>query len=779
MRYLCIFFFIGMLTGKLSAQVAGTLTVDKIMQNEKWMGVVPVQVQWNPDSKAVGFSWNPDGQDHASVYRVPAGGRQPVRTSEPAAALQKKQISYSRDRSKVIYECAGDIVFADLKKGTETKVTQTTEQESNPVFSKDESEIVFRRNNNLYSFSVPAGAVRQLTNFRQAKDPAEPLSDQARWLREKQQQTFAIVRSRAAERAWQQKQESKGYPKTFNIDSQGTVADMNISPDMRFVAFTTEQAVPQNRNIIVPDYVTGSGYTEDIPGRTKVGSTAGIAKSYIYDRQRDSIWQISMAKLPGIKELPGYLKEYPERYQELQKKNEDRKVRATGFYWNITGTMAVVNIMSDDHKDRWIMKLDPLNGAMTLLDRQHDDAWVAGPGIGRGVLMGWVNDETFYYQSELSGYSHVYTVNVNDTTAKKQVTSGKYEVQTLQLSNDHRNFYFSANIKHPGIVHFYRIPVSGGKPLQLTSIDGGNEIFLSPDEKWLAFRHSYINKPWELYLQKNEANAKPVKITKSTTAEFDAYPWKIPETITYKNRNGTAVYAQVFQPANAKGKGPAVVFVHSNGYLQNVHYGWSYHYREYMFNNLLVDQGYTVINIDYTASSGYGRDFRTGIYRHMGGLDLTDLSDGAKLLVDKYNVDPARIGLYGGSYGGFLTLMAMFTQADIFKSGAALRSVTDWSNYNQGYTSSILNEPVNDEKAYRQSSPLFFTAGLKGNLLMTHGIVDINVNFQDIVLVTQKLIELKKDNWELAVYPLESHDFVDEVSWTDQYKRILKLFNGL
>ncbi|SEB11996.1 S9 family peptidase [Pedobacter hartonius] len=779
MRYLCIFFFIGMLTGKLSAQVAGGLTVDKIMQNEKWMGVVPGQVQWNPDSKAVSFSWNPDGQDHPLVYRVPAGGHQPVRTSEPAAVLQKKQISYSRDRSKVIYECAGDIVLADLKKGNETKVTQTTEQESNPVFSKDESEIIFRRNNNLYSFSVSGGAVRQLTNFRQAKDAAESLTGQARWLREKQQQTFAIVRSRAAERAWQQKQEGKGYPKTFNIDNQGTVADMSIGPDMRFVAFTTEQAVPQNRNIIVPDYVTGSGYTEDIAGRTKVGSTAGMAKSYIYDRQRDTIWQISMATLPGIKDLPGYLKEYPVRYQELQTKNEDRKVRVTGFYWNTGGTMAIVNIMSDDHKDRWIMKLDPLNGSVTLLDRQHDDAWVAGPGIGRGVLMGWVNAETFYYQSERSGYSHVYTVNVNDTTAKKQITSGKYEVQTLQLSNDHRNFYFSANIKHPGIVHFYRVAVSGGNPVQLTSTDGGNETFLSPDEKWLAVRHSYINKPWELYLQKNEPNATPVQVTKSTTAEFDAYPWKIPETITYKNRNGTDVYAQVFKSANAKGKGPAVVFVHSNGYLQNVHYGWSYHYKEYMFNNLLADRGYTVINIDYTASSGYGRDFRTGIYRHMGGLDMTDLSDGAKLLVDKYNVDPARIGLYGGSYGGFLTLMAMFTQSDIFKSGAALRSVTDWSNYNQGYTSGILNEPVNDEKAYRQSSALFFAAGLKGNLLMTHGIVDINVNFQDIVLLTQKLIELKKDNWELAVYPLESHDFVDEVSWTDQYKRILKLFNGL
>jgi dipeptidyl aminopeptidase/acylaminoacyl peptidase len=195
-----------------------------------------------------------------------------------------------------------------------------------------------------------------------------------------------------------------------------------------------------------------------------------------------------------------------------------------------------------------------------------------------------------------------------------------------------------------------------------------------------------------------------------------------------------------------------------------------------MFNNLLVDKGFTVINIDYTASSGYGREIRTGIYRHMGGKDLSDLTDGAKLLVEKYDVNPNYIGLYGGSYGGFLTLMGLFTEPDVFKSGAALRSVTDWAHYNQGYTSNILNEPLTDEKAYKRSSPIYFADGLKGNLLMTHGIVDVNVNFQDIVRLTQRLIELGKNNWELAVYPIEDHNFVEPTSWTDQYKRILKLF---
>jgi dipeptidyl aminopeptidase/acylaminoacyl peptidase len=198
-----------------------------------------------------------------------------------------------------------------------------------------------------------------------------------------------------------------------------------------------------------------------------------------------------------------------------------------------------------------------------------------------------------------------------------------------------------------------------------------------------------------------------------------------------------------------------------------------------MFNNLLADKGYTVLDIDYRASSGYGRDWRTGIYRHMGGKDLDDEVDAARYLVHEQGIDSSRIGMYGGSYGGFMTLMALFTKPGVFAAGAALRSVTDWAHYNHGYTAAILNEPYNDSLAYRRSSPIYFAAGLKDHLLICHGMVDENVHFQDDVRLAQRLIELGKDNWELAVYPMEDHGFVEPSSWTDEYKRILKLFDSV
>jgi dipeptidyl aminopeptidase/acylaminoacyl peptidase len=497
-------------------------------------------------------------------------------------------------------------------------------------------------------------------------------------------------------------------------------------------------------------------------------------ENYIYDNQRDTVYSIHIEQIPGIKDLPDYVKDYPKQLEERKKKNEDRKVSLAGPFWNEEGSTAVVVADALDNKDLWILKLDIATGNVSLVDRQRDEAWIGGPGVGARNL-GWLNNSQIYYQSEATGYSHLYLANVA-TAEKKQLTSGKWEVQSLQLSKDKKTFYISGNKEHPGITHFYKLNAQGGTLQQITSMKGGNEVTLSPDEKWLAINYSYMDKPWELYIQANKPGAKAVQVTSSSSAEFKSYEWRKPDMVSFKNRYGADVYARVYPAKNPHPNRPAVVFVHGAGYLQNVHFWWSQYFREYMFNNMLADNGYTVIDIDYTASSGYGRDHRTGIYRHMGGKDLTDQVDGVKMLVEKYNVDPKHVGLYGGSYGGFITLMGLFTEPEVFASGAGLRSVTDWAHYNHGYTANILNEPYNDEIAYKRSSPIYFANGLKGNLLMCHGMVDVNVHFQDIVRLSQRLIELGKNNWELAVYPVEDHGFIEPSSWTDEYKRIYKLF---
>jgi dipeptidyl aminopeptidase/acylaminoacyl peptidase len=797
------------------AQKLDKLTVEKIMRDPLWIGTAPSNISWSNDSKKIYFDWNPEGADHDALYAITPTDLKPGKVSlEERKAMLPTNGPWNKTHTIKLYEKNGDIYFFNLKTGASTPLTLTTDRESNPVFSADESKVLFVRADNLYSIKLNGGELTQLTNFtraatagapaaapagggggrggrggggaatpvatagrqRGAAQSNDPADNQARWLKNEQLDLFDIIKKKdkeakydAAERKELQVKRMRDIP----VDDK-QIGNLQLSPNGRYVTYRlTKQAQGTRTN--VPNYVTASGYTEDIPNRTKVGAPQSTSESFVYDLQRDTVYAISTKTIPGIKDLPDYVKDYPQELADRQSKNADRIVNIGGVFWSADGMNAMVIITAEDYKDRWIMKLDAETGKLSPIDRQRDEAWIGGPGISNNNA-GWVDNQHFYFQSEASGYSHIYVADVA-TGEKKQLTSGKFEVSALKLSADKKDFYFSANIEHPGIYHYYRMPVSGGTPVKLTSMKGGNEVTLSPDEKWLAIRYSYSNKPWELYVQPNKAGAKAVQVTVSTTPEFNSYPWRDPEMITFKNRGGVDVYARVYPAKNPDPSKPAVIFVHGAGYLQNVDYRWSSYFREYMFNNLLADNGYTVMDIDYTGSEGYGRDFRIGIYRHMGGKDLTDQVDGVKVLVDKYGVNPAHVGLYGGSYGGFLTLMAMFTTPDVFAAGAGLRSVTDWAHYNHGYTANILNEPYNDEKAYKISSPIYFADGLKGRLLMCHGMVDQNVNFQDIVRLSQRLIELHKKNWELAVFPVEDHGFVEASSWTDEYSRVLKLFD--
>jgi dipeptidyl aminopeptidase/acylaminoacyl peptidase len=772
-----------------------TLTVEKIMRDPaQWIGNSPSNIGWSEDGKRIYFSWNPEKARRDSLYSTTPAGATPRKVSlAEQRTLPTTTGEYDQKYARKVYEKDGDIFLLDLKAGKARRVTRTAERETDPAFALQGKLISYTRTGNLYTWDPATGETTQRTDFRRGTRPAsgQPTDKSEKFLRAQQLALFDIVKQRDQDqRARQrlQKAVARLSPKAIWLGQQ-TVENLQLSPDGRFVTYRLTQEPAQEKVAVVPSFVTASGFTEDIPTRSKVGAAQATAELGIYDISRDTTFVLSYKELKGLDEQPAYRKEYAlpakapvadadkNATPKKDKPAETRRVEPYGPYWSDNGQHAFLVLRSADNKDRWIVSLDPATQKISLLDRQRDEAWINGPGIGYGPgNVGWLPDnKRVWFQSEESGYSHLYTVDVTNGQ-KKALTSGNFEVQKAQLSRDKKHWYITANKTHPGEQQFYRLPADGGALTQITTMPGASEVTLSPDEKTLAVRYSYTNKPWELYVMDNKPGAKARQVTSSLTDEFKSYPWRDPEIVTIKARDGADVYARLYRPAKAEAQGPAVIFVHGAGYLQNAHKWWSQYSREYMFHNLLVDKGYTVLDIDYRGSAGYGRDVRTGIYRYMGGKDLTDHVDGAKMLADKYGVSPQRIGIYGGSYGGFITLMAMFTQPDVFKAGAALRSVTDWAHYNHGYTDNILNEPYNDSIAYARSSPIYHAAGLKGALLMCHGMVDTNVHFQDIVRLTQRLIELHKENWELAVFPVEDHGFVEPASWTDEYKRILKLF---
>lgn len=790
---------------------AQDLTVEKIMRDPKWIGASPSGVFWSNDSRTVYFNWNPDNAQADSVYAValPNGKPQKMGYYEAQRKEAESNARYNTKHNQIVYAYKGDIFWQDLGTGQLKRITQTADRESDPQFVHNDSWVVYNLNQNLFGWNIATGATVQFTNIRHAAEAAAEApgagrfggggrngggnrqggsavasNTQESWLAREEMRLMEVLKSRKDIRDARTKYLEENPDtdpdtlKTINVGDKSVIG-LQISPDGRYISYRLYQAPVGVKSTIVPNYVTESGFTTDINGRSKVGAPQGHYELCIYDKEKESVVTVETDSIPGIYDQPDYVKDYPKKF--ANRRIPLRAVSYGGPYWNESGTRAIVDIRSQDHKDRWIMELDPHTGKLTQISRQRDEAWIGGPGISGGAYganIGWVTDNICYYQSEATGYSHLYTYDLN-THTEKALTSGHYEVQDLELARDKQYFYLLTNEEHPGKQNWYRIHTDGTGKEKITKQTGGYEVSISPDEKWIAYLYSYTTKPWELYLQENAPGKKAVQVTdKGMSAEFKAYHWRDTKVITFPARDGAEVYGRVFEPKAAKKNGAAVIFVHGAGYLQNVHYWWSSYFRETMFNNLLADLGYTVMDIDYRASSGYGRDWRTAIYRHMGGKDLDDNVDAARWLEKTYGIDSARIGMYGGSYGGFMTLMALFTQPGVFKAGAALRPVTDWAHYNHGYTSEILNEPFNDSLAYVRSSPIEFASGLKDHLLICHGMVDQNVHFEDAVRLTQRLIELGKDNWSLAVFPMENHGFVEPSSWTDEYKRILNLFNS-
>jgi dipeptidyl aminopeptidase/acylaminoacyl peptidase len=623
------------------------------------------------------------------------------------------------------------------------------------------------------------GPRAQSTNTSEQKG-----TESQEYLKKEERDLLDIVKRRAEKREQDEEKRKRERPrKPFQLSSQQTAINLQLTPDEKSVIATVSEQGTGSKNTIVPNYVTETSYTEDIGSRSKVGDTQNRLRLAIVAVETGEVKWVDhgqkLAAPPAEKAESDQHERGPQvggtRSGQGPRANEprEREVQLSQPIWSEDGTKAVLMGRAADNKDRWVLALDPATGKTRTIVTEHDDAWIDGPGA---FTLGWMKDnQHIYFQSERTGYAHLYSVSY-EGGEPKQLTSGKWEVSGVQLSNDKSRFFLTTSEFHPGERQLYSMPAEGGERTKITSMPGANQAFVSPDEKMLALIYSYSNKPPELYVAEDRPGAEAKKVTSSPAPEFWNYGWIDPPIVTFKARDGAEVYARMYKPKTFKKGGPGVIFVHGAGYAQNVHRYWSSYFREYMFHHFLMENGYLVMDVDYRASSGYGRDWRTAIYRHMGGKDLDDQVDAAAWMVREQGVDAKKIGIYGGSYGGFITLMALFTQPDVFAAGAALRPVTDWAHYNHPYTSNILNLPQKDAEAYKQSSPIYFAQGLKGALLICHGMVDVNVHFQDTVRLVQRLIELRKTNWELAVFPVEDHGFVEPTSWADEYKRIFKLF---
>ncbi len=765
------------------AQSTTPLTVDHIMQGPALVGHAPRNVRWSRDSQRVYFEWKQasdplDADRDTYVVSRDASGLRKL-SDEEAKQAPPMSGDLSSDKSRTVFADAGDLFLYEHSAGARGRLTRTRDIESSPRFTHDDQHVTFLRGGNLYSLRLDTGRLEQLTDIYasdatmlppcvSAKDERERSQSQA-FLEQEERALIESVERRAARRAEDLERcraENPRHP--HQLEKGQSVADAMLSPDGRHVIARIEIRDDSAMRTIVPNYVTETAFTADIDARLKVGDPFGPASLLILNVETGATREVEDGQAEPKDAADG----------DAEPAEIERPVAFRMPVWSDDGTKAAVSARSHDNKDMWVMALDPDAGSTRVLAEMHDDAWV-GPWrfSGESRVTWGPRGAYLYYLSEQDGFAHLYRV-AHEGGDPEPLTSGDWKVHEALLSDARDRFYLTTSEVGPEETHLYSMSLEGGERLRLTTAAGRHDGEVSPDATTIATVSSYSNRPPELFVLEHAPGSTATRVTTSPTAAFDSYPWIDPPIIRIPARDGTRVPARIYKPASYSAGGPAVVFVHGAGYTQNVHKGWSSYYREFMFHHLLMERGYLVLDLDYRASAGYGRDWRTAIYRHMGGQDLDDQVDAARWLVREHGVAEDRIGIYGGSYGGFITLMAMFTEPGVFAAGAALRPVTDWAHYNDSYTSNILNRPPDDPEAYRRSSPIYFAEGLEGALLICHGMVDTNVHFQDSVRLAQRLIELRKENWELAAYPVENHGFVEPSSWADEYKRILKLFEG-
>ena len=783
-----------LMTAENQQAVAGqALTLKQIMADQDWVARSPENAYWMLDGSGVLFQQKRAGSQVRDWYHQPLNKDAHQVPLDRLHNYAYNDGVYNSNRTLLAYTFEGNIFVRDLARGKIQQLTRDEARQSQLVFLTD-GRLSYRQGNDFFAIDPSTGLTQQIASLA-LKDAPKANTEPKDFIAREQQQLIQFVqveRQNKADRFAQQQQlqQANGSlaPEPFYLGQGKQIVAASLSPagNQLIVAISQPQKWRDDGDIM-PNYVTEDGRVAAEPVRARVADAKPVEHQIlVLNLTNGEKTELTYNTLPGWNEdvLAAVRKEnYAAEGKTYKSEKKPRAItlmqdwgwREGAIRWSDSGDSAAVMLEAWDNKDRWIASIDFAGKKLVAEDRLHDSAWINYTHNEFGFLP---NSKTLWFQSEADGYAHLYVKPLGGKIM--QLTQGSFVTEDPTVSANGDFIYFSANKPHPGNYEVYRVNTKSAAVEQLTQLGGINNYELSPQEDQLLVKHSTALQPEELYVQKI-GDDKAMRLTQTASAEFMAQDWVAPEIVPIPSSHvDHPIYTRVYYPkdydADRAEKYPAVVFIHGAGYLQNAHAGWSGYQREFMFHTFLTQQGYVVLDLDYRGSKGYGRDWRTAIYRQMGTPEVEDLVDVVKWAGANTNVDTERMGTYGGSYGGFLTFMALFKEPGLFKAGSALRPVSDWAHYNTGYTSNILNLPEDDPIAYRRSSPIYFTEGLQDALLINSPMVDDNVFFQDSVRLVQRLIEHEKENFETAIFPVEPHGFRQPSSWLDEYRRIFKLF---
>jgi dipeptidyl-peptidase-4 len=709
---------------------ASALSLERVFSDPRLEGVPPSAPAWSPQGARLAYLWSDAGRRASDLWLYdPAAAAPPRKLTDiqilatPTGAVdeataQRREARrlvdegvdsfvWSPDGRSILFTLQEDLFLVSVDGGSPRRLTRTASPEFDPQFSPDGARIAFVRDSNLWTIQIADGSTTQVTT-----DGSETLLN--------------------------------GLSDYISLEELSRLSAYEWSADGKRLIYLQADTSPV-RVLEIPDYL-GKYVTHHDQRRPPAGEANSITRVGVVGADGGETRWVPLKEGVSDFYVPK-LKRLGDRVALLQ---EDRGL-----------------------KKAWLFFIDPATATARQVLEEKDDAWINLDKIFLGI------DEPsglLVYGSERGGFGHLYGLD-GATGNLTPLTSGSWEVAALDRVAGGK-IYFTANADGPAERHFYRAPLGGGAPEKLTAPAGWHEGKVSADGAWMADVFSDVDRPNDLYVSRTGSKDAPQRLTSSPSKEFASLPFPKIEFLTIKSRaDGQPIAVTLMHPASDApkdklsrgGKHPAIVRVHGAGYTQSIKRAWGGY--SFLIHTLLARQGYYVLDVDYRGSSGYGRKWRTDVYLALGGLDLQDSITGAEYLRSLPGVDPKRVAIWGWSYGGFLTNMAMLATPGAFDAGVAVAPVNDWAGYDTEYTEERLGTPQAQPEAYKKSSPITYADGLKGPLLMIHGLRDDNVHAQDTVRLVDALVKAGKD-FDLMVYPEGKHGITRDASRIHLFKKM-------
>ena len=404
----------------------------------------------------------------------------------------------------------------------------------------------------------------------------------------------------------------------------------------------------------------------------------------------------------------------------------------------------------------------------------------AGPGsVFSGTAspdqLHWADAETLLFPSERTGYRHFHAVSTRGGAAEP-LTTGPFEAE-YAVADRYGGLLAATNQDDVDRRHLWRL--KAGAPAEALTSGAGVETLPVPVAGGFAFLGGDGRRPLQPMIQVGGGPARAL----APDAFPSAFPLEAmvePEQVVFHAADGMEIHGQLFRPPEGtEGPGPGVLFLHGGSRRQML-LGWHYmgYYANcYAFHQVLASRGFTVLSVNYRSGTGYGMEFREALnYGASGAAEHQDVLGAGRYLADLPGVDPERVGLWGGSYGGYLTAMGLSRASDLFAAGVDIHGVHDWNRTIQGFIPSY--EPENHPEQQRlafESSPLSSVDGWRSPVLLIHGDDDRNVPFDETVELVEKLRELGVEH-ELLVFPDEVHGFLRHENWLEVFRRSAEFF---